>query len=74
VSVVIDDPKRCGIGEGERCCAFLTMGQGWNCGRTESSIAATIRLRLMQGTMNAKYDPGNLDFPECQNQRTEETP
>jgi len=66
--LVIDDPKACGVGEGERCCAFLTMGGDWLCGRTYS-VAPAIRARLAAGTMNAKYDPGETPYPECQTQR-----
>lgn len=67
--LAIENPKACGIGEGEQCCAFLTMGQGFQCGRTDPSIHATIVARLSAGTTNAKYDPGSTPFPECQSSR-----
>lgn len=72
----IDEPWKCGIGEGANCCAFLTVPSGvaisFACGRTDASLSATIRLRLLRGTMNALYDPGNVPYPECQTKRKEE--
>lgn len=70
----IENPQLCGLGEGERCCAFLTMGQGFQCGRTLAGIEDHIRVRLAAGTMNAKYDPGDLHYPECQQQRPVQDP
>lgn len=61
----ITDPKLCGLGDRERCCAFLVVGHAWLCGRT-FGVAHHIRDRLAAGTMNAKYDPGTTPYPECQ--------
>lgn len=65
--MLIDNPTSCGLGHGEKCCAFLVAGQnGFECGREIKSVAHGIRLRLSAGTINAKYDPGNKPYPECQ--------
>jgi len=70
MSLLIEDPTACGIGEGENCCAFLTMGKdGFECARPIPDVAATIRYRLALGSMNSRYDPGEVAFPECQKQR-----
>ncbi len=68
-TLVITDPKACGMGEGERCCAFLVFGGEWLCGRTMPDVRATVRTRLAEGSMTAKYDPGEVPFPECQRRR-----
>ncbi len=63
----IENPKECGLGEGKGCCAFLVVGvDGFECGRVMTDVAKTIRARLAAGTMNAKYDPGETPFPECE--------
>ena len=62
----IDEPAACGLGLGERCCAFLVSGATFQCGRMIAGIEATVRARLIQGSMNAKYDPGATPFPQCQ--------
>jgi hypothetical protein len=76
--LVIDNPEACGLGEGEMCCAFLTMGGitgrvgppgAMICGRTVPGIEGVIRERLAAGTMRAKGDPGDVPFPECQRAR-----
>lgn len=66
-TLVIDDPEECGLYQKERCCAFLsgTPAQ-WLCGRTMPGIYLTIRMRLLEGKMNAKYDPGQTPYPQCQ--------
>lgn len=46
--------------------AFLMMGKTFICGREDPSLKLTVRNRLAAGTMNAKYDPGEVAFPECQ--------
>lgn len=62
----VDEPEKCGFGAGEECCAFLMLGGiGFVCGRT-NRMEPVIRARLIAGTMNAKYDPGDKPFPECQ--------
>lgn len=66
----IDNPKACGLGAGDECCAFLVVGAGgFECARTMDGIRETIRARLAAGTFNAKYDPGITPFPECQTNR-----
>ena len=67
--LLLADPQPCGLGEGEWCCAFLVASSGFACGRTVPGIAPQIRGRLAAGTMNAKYDPGETPFPECQTSR-----
>jgi hypothetical protein len=67
--LVISDPKLCGLGEGERCCAFLVLGMRFICGRTVDGLAEQIRARLASGTMAASYDPGEVPYPDCQTQR-----
>jgi len=60
------EPKDCGIGQGEACCAYLTCGpKGFECGRDSPSIKAVIDSRLGAGTMNAKRAPTAI-FPDCQ--------
>ncbi len=45
----------CRLGQGEECCAFLTVGaQGFSCDRMVPEIGGTIFARLDAGTMNAK--------------------
>lgn len=73
MTLTIENPKDCGLGEGEKCCAFLVMGAGFQCGRTDEGLAMTILSRLFDGTMNAKYNPGLVPFPECQTDRPKET-
>jgi hypothetical protein len=65
--LLIENPRACGMGEGAGCCAFLVAGgDGFECGKVDPGLAAAIRMRLFAGTMNAKYDPGDLPFPQCQ--------
>lgn len=65
--LLISNPTECGLGQGEGCCAFLVAGvEGFMCGRTLPGLPEQIRIRLNEGTMNAKYDPGETPFPECQ--------
>lgn len=62
----IPDPMNCGFGQGEGFCAFLTVGGGgFQCGRTDRSIEATVRGRLAGGAMAAKHDPGDTPYPDC---------
>jgi hypothetical protein len=63
---LVVDPKKCGIGQGEHCCAFLIVGANFECGREDPGIAAAILGRLAAGTFTAKYSPGDLAYPECQ--------
>ena len=65
--LIIENGLACGIGRGEECCAFLTAGrEGFLCGRTDDGVRITVLTRLLAGTMNAKYDPGDTPYPECQ--------
>ena len=56
VNLSIEEVKDiCKLGQGEKCCAFLTMGSsGFECCRMNASINSTIFSRLFKGTMNAK--------------------
>lgn len=57
------DPKKCGAGQGENCCIFLTAGaNGFECGRF-GSIRWSIIFRKER--MVAQRDPVQL-FPNCQ--------
>lgn len=68
--IAIENPTRCGIGEGDNCCAFLVAGAGgFECGREMEGIYQTLRTRLAAGTITAKYDPGTAPFPACQIER-----
>ena len=68
--LLISDPLECGLGEGPGCCAFLVAGPvGFMCGRTVAGIPEQIRARLDADTMNAKYDPGEIPYPDCQPER-----
>lgn len=53
----------CRIGQGEACCAYLMMGNGFECGKG-GPADRTIRSRLKAGTMTAKGDncSGHPDF------------
>ena len=45
----------CRLGQGENCCAFLTVGVGgFSCSRMMPEISGTIFRRLESETMNAK--------------------
>lgn len=69
-TLFLDTPEKCGLGEGETCCAFLSMsGGGFACGRTIPGLEAHVRQRLLEGTMKAKGDPGDAPYPECQRAR-----
>lgn len=64
---LVVDPMKCGMGHGEACCAFLAGTPGrFICGRTSKFIALVVRERIEDGTMVAKYDPGETPYPECQ--------
>lgn len=51
-----DEAKNiCKFGQGEHCCAFLTMApDGFECIRMSYPLNGTIFSRLDAGTMNAK--------------------
>jgi len=49
----------CRLGQGEKCCAFLTMtSEGFECIRMDYPGNATILARLEEGKMNAKGTGG----------------
>jgi hypothetical protein len=70
---ISDDHVRnvCRIGQGAACCAFLTMGNGFECAKG-TSVEPTIRARLFAGTIGAKGD--NCDGCGCATTRPKETP
>lgn len=68
--LVIDDPKPCGIGELERCCAFLVVGgRGFECGRTIPGLPEQVRARIAAGSYVSRYDPGDVPYPTCRETR-----
>lgn len=67
--LVIENPKLCGLGQGERTCAFLTMGEGGMlCARSMPEVFnAIVQRHFLFGTMNAKFmPPGDVPYPDCQ--------
>lgn len=54
----------CGLGQGEKCCAFLASRARWECAKDIPGVRDTILLRLAAGTMVAKGDncSGPPDF------------
>jgi hypothetical protein len=68
MTVIEVDPVDCGMGEGERTCAYLTMDMaGFRCGR-ETPARSYIDERLAAGTMKATAAPQS-PFPLCQTER-----
>lgn len=69
--LLLADPRPCGIGQGEACCAFLMAGpEGFFCGRTAPGLPEQVRARLAAGTLVSKYDPGDeTPYPDCQAKR-----
>ena len=62
------DPKDCGVGLGENCCAYLVCGpNGFECGRVDAGVKRAVEVRVVTGTFNAKRLP-TAAFPECQTQ------
>jgi hypothetical protein len=67
VSRLMVEPKDCGAGAGEKCCAYLLCGaEGFECGR-ETELKSQIEARVRSGTFNAKRLPIK-PFPECQSE------
>jgi len=57
------DMKKCGAGEGEECCIFMSIGpEGPMCERF-GGLRFTLMAR--RNSMNAKREPTQL-FPNCQ--------
>ena len=55
VKMTTDEAKDiCKLGQGEECCAFLVMGDGFECIRMCYPANGSIFTRLEKGTMNAK--------------------
>lgn len=49
----------CGLGRGEKCCAFLAMGGEngtWACAKELPNVVGAIRARLANGTMQERGD------------------
>lgn len=69
--VLIEDPSACGIGEGEKCCAFLFGApEAFECARANEGMMLMIQRRLWEGTMTARYEPSeDVPFPTCQKER-----
>ena len=62
----IENPESCGLGQEKHTCVFLTLSNGWKCGREIPGIKELIEERHAEGTMNAKSHPGGSRFPLCQ--------
>lgn len=60
VSLSGDEAKSiCKLGQGEKCCAFLTIdSSGFNCIRMAYPLNSTIFDSLKKGTTNAKGEGG----------------
>lgn len=59
VSMTSDEAKEiCNLGQGDKCCAFLVMGTGFECIRMAYPKNSSIFGRLKDGTMNAKGEGG----------------
>ena len=57
------DPGKCGIGKGEQCCIFFSIGRnGLECQRRGNLRDSLI---LNKGKMTAKREPTEI-FPNCQ--------
>lgn len=56
----------CKAGQGDKCCAYLAIKDGFICGREEDWLKIAIDARLEAGTLNAKRTPTSA-YPECQN-------
>jgi hypothetical protein len=54
----------CRVGQGEKCCAFLTFDGTWMCAKADLGLELTIMSRLERGAMTAKGDncSGPPDF------------
>lgn len=61
-----DDIRHCGIGLGERCCRYLTVGDGFQCGRENPALRAAIDVRAQTPGWSAQRNPGDAPYPECQ--------
>jgi hypothetical protein len=64
-SLTFEDGKKCGMGEGAACCAFLVMGTGgFECAQ-RSELADHLYQRAKAGDMHARRTPES-DYPACQ--------
>ena len=58
----IEDPKKCGIGQGEKCCVFITFGpDGFECQKD----GPMSRFLFSRQDMSAKRTPIQ-SYPDCQ--------
>jgi len=65
--VPIEEPDKCGMGQGPRCCVYLMFdGEGFECGR-DTPFAPQIEAQHRAGTMSAKRRPMG-PFPGCQSE------
>lgn len=46
----------CRIGQGDKCCAYLSAGVSWACAKEIPGVRAAIEERLELGTMGSKGD------------------
>lgn len=65
--LAIDEAKKCGIGEGAACCAFLVASaKGFEC-EQRGELADTLFIRAKAGQMHAQRTPES-DYPTCQDE------
>lgn len=59
--------QKCKLGQGEKCCAYLCFGNGFECLKG-TELELEIRFRLAMGTMVAKgdYCPSQVDGRKLQ--------
>ena len=64
ISLADEDAKTiCRLGQGDKCCAFLTLSaDGFECIRMDYPSNTIIFSRLEKGTMNAR---GKGEWPGC---------
>lgn len=63
----IDAGKVCRLGQGERCCAYLVLGKGFECIKENADTVKnfygiTLSAQIKAGTMAAK---GEGDWDDC---------
>jgi hypothetical protein len=60
------DLKKCGVGKGKDCCAYLMVTPGGSeCGRADPMMKEVIEKRVRNGHMIAARLP-DKEFPKCQ--------
>jgi len=61
-----EEVKRCGIGMGHECCAYLLCGpKGFECGRVLDDIKAHLDKRVKDDNIVARRQPLEA-YPNCQ--------